>query len=304
MSLAITDGVYPVLPLRDIVLFPHVVAPLFVGRDKSIAALDNAIAFNKPVLLVAQTDSMMDTPHSGDLYSFGTLANILQMIKLPDGTVKILVEGKYRAKIKDWTQNETFFEAYAEVQEDNSVRENEIEPLTRSIRDSFEDYVQLQKQINPEIMTAIDKIQKPDELADIIATHLNVKLEEKQKLLEQVSLSGRLEMLFKLIEKEIDVLQVEQKIRKRVKKQMEKSQREYYLNEQMKAIQHELGDEEGGETNELEKKIKDAGMSVEATEKAMSELKKLRMMGPMSAEAGVIRNYLDWLIALPWRKKR
>ena len=303
MSLAITDGVYPVLPLRDIVLFPHVVAPLFVGRDKSIAALDNAIAFNKPVLLVAQTDSLMDTPHSGDLYSFGTLANILQMIKLPDGTVKILVEGKYRAKIKDWTQNESFFEAYAEVQEDSPSRENEIEPLARSVRDSFEDYVQLQKQINPEIMTAIDKIQKPDELADIVATHLNIKLEDKQKLLEQVSLAGRLEMLFKLIEKEIDVLQVEQKIRKRVKKQMEKSQREYYLNEQMKAIQHELGDEEGGETNELEKKIKDAGMSVEATEKAMGELKKLRMMGPMSAEAGVIRNYLDWLIALPWRKK-
>lgn len=303
MAVTITDGVYPVLPLRDIVLFPHVVAPLFVGRDKSIAALDNAITFNKPVLLVAQTDSQMDTPHTGDLYPVGTLATVLQMVKLPDGTVKILVEGKNRARVKDWTQNEVFFEAYTEILTDKETRENEIEALARSVRDSFTDYVQLEKQINPEILGAIEKIQKPDELADIIATHLNIKLEDKQKLLEQTSLAGRLEMLFKLMEKEIEVLQVERKIRKRVKKQMEKSQREYYLNEQMKAIQHELGDEEGGETNELEAKIKEAGMSKEATEKALAELKKLRMMGPMSAEAGVIRNYLDWLLALPWQKK-
>lgn len=303
MTTTMTDGVYPVLPLRDIVLFPHVVAPLFVGRDKSVAALDNAIAFNKPILLVAQTDSLMDTPHTGDLYPVGTLATVLQMIKLPDGTVKVLVEGKSRARVKDWTQNEAFFEAYTEILQDKETKQNEVEALMRSVRDSFSVYVHLEKQINPEILNALEKIQKPEELADVIATHLNVKLEDKQKLLEQNSLSARLELLFKLMEKEVEVLEVERKIRKRVKKQMEKSQREYYLNEQMKAIQQELGDEDGNEAGDLEKKIKEAGMSKEATEKALSELKKLKMMGPMSAEAGVIRNYLDWLLALPWQKK-
>ena len=303
MVVSITDGVYPVLPLRDIVIFPHVVVPLFVGRDKSIAALDNAIAFNKPILLVAQTDSEMDTPHTGDLYPVGTLASVLQMIKLPDGTVKILVEGKARARVKDWTQNDSFFEAYTEILTDKATRENEIEALARSVRDSFKDYVQLDKQLNPELLVALEKIQKPEELVDIVATHLNIKVEDKQKLLEQNALANRLEMLFKLMEKEVEVLQVERKIRKRVKKQMEKSQREYYLNEQMKAIQKELGDEDGDDGSDLEKKIKNAGMSKEAEDKALSELKKLRMMGPMSAEAGVIRNYLDWLLALPWKKK-
>lgn len=303
MSIAITDGVYPVLPLRDIVVFPHVVVPLFVGRDKSIAALDNAIAFGKPIVLVAQTDSEMDTPHAGDLYPVGTLATILQMIKLPDGTVKILVEGKARARIKDWTHNEGFFEAYTEILTDQMTRENEIEALARSVRDSFKNYVQLDKQLNPELLTALEKIQKPEELVDIVATHLNIKVEDKQKLLEQNALANRLEMLFKLMEKEVEVLEVERKIRKRVKKQMEKSQREYYLNEQIKAIQQELGDEEGSDNSDLEKKIKSAGMSKEAEEKALSELKKLKMMGPMSAEAGVIRNYLDWLITIPWKKK-
>ncbi len=303
MTTTMTDGVYPVLPLRDIVLFPHVVAPLFVGRDKSVAALDNAIAFNKPILLVAQTDSLMDTPHTGDLYPVGTLATVLQMIKLPDGTVKVLVEGKNRARVKDWTQNEAFFEAYTEILQDKENKQNEVEALMRSVRDSFSVYVHLEKQINPEILNALEKIKKPEELADVIATHLNVKLEDKQKLLEQNSLSARLELLFKLMEKEVEVLEVERKIRKRVKKQMEKSQREYYLNEQMKAIQQELGDEDGNEAGDLEKRIKEAGMSKEATEKALSELKKLKMMGPMSAEAGVIRNYLDWLLVLPWQKK-
>ena len=296
MTTTMTDGVYPVLPLRDIVLFPHVVAPLFVGRDKSVAALDNAIAFNKPILLVAQTDSLMDTPHTGDLYPVGTLATVLPMIKLPDGTVKVLVEGKNRARVKDWTQNEAFFEAYTEILQDKETKQNEVEALMRSVRDSFSVYVHLEKQINPEILNALEKIKKPEELADVIATHLNVKLEDKQKLLEQNSLSARLELLFKLMEKEVEVLEVERKIRKRVKKQMEKSQREYYLNEQMKAIQQELGDEDGNEAGDLEKRIKEAGMSKEATEKALSELKKLKMMGPMSAEAGVIRNYLDWLL--------
>ncbi|MBR6412955.1 MAG: endopeptidase La [Alphaproteobacteria bacterium] len=303
MVVSITDGVYPVLPLRDIVIFPHVVVPLFVGRDKSIAALENAVAFNKNILLVAQTDSDIDTPHTGDLYMVGTLATILQMVKLPDGTVKILVEGKTRAKVKDWTQNELFFEAYAEVVADKATREKEIEALSRSVRDAFRDYIQLDKQANPELLVAIEKIQKPEELADIIATHLNIKVEDKQKLLEQNTLAARLESLFKLMEKEIDVLQVEQKIRKRVKKQMEKSQREYYLNEQIKAIQQELGDDDGRDAPDLEKKIKAAGMSKEAEDKALGELKKLKMMGPMSAEAGVIRNYLDWLLALPWKKK-
>lgn len=303
-TLTLTDGVYPVLPLRDMVVFPHVVVPLFVGRDKSIAALDNAIANNKPILLAAQIDAMMDTPHTGDLYPIGTLATILQMIKLPDGTVKILVEGKNRARVKDWVQNDLFFEAHTEIMTDKAERENEIEALSRSVRESFVDYARLNKQTNPEILVAIEKILKPDELADIIATHLNTKIEDKQKLLEQTSLAGRLEMLFRLMEKEIEVLQVERKIRKRVKKQMEKSQREYYLNEQMKAIQQELGDEDITDTKDLEKKIKDAGMSKEATEKALSELKKLKMMGPMSAEAGVIRNYLDWLITLPWQQKK
>ncbi len=303
-TLTLTDGVYPVLPLRDMVVFPHVVVPLFVGRDKSIAALDNAVAFNKPILLAAQTDSMMDTPHTGDLYPVGTLAIILQMIKLPDGTVKILVEGKSRARVKDWVQNDLFFEAHTEIIADKPERESEIEALSRSVRDSFTDYARLNKQTNPEVLVAIEKILKPDELADIIATHLNTKIEEKQKLLEQPSLAARLETLFRLMEKEIEVLQVERKIRKRVKKQMEKSQREYYLNEQMKAIQQELGDDDGTDIKDLEKKIKDAGMSKEATEKALSELKKLKMMGPMSAEAGVIRNYLDWLIALPWQQKK
>ena len=303
MTTTMTDGVYPVLPLRDIVLFPHVVAPLFVGRDKSVAALDNAIAFNKPILLVAQTDSLMDTPHTGDLYPVGTLATVLQMIKLPDGTVKVLVEGKNRARVKDWTQNEAFFEAYTEILQDKETKQNEVEALMRSVRDSFSVYVHLEKQINPEILNALEKIKKPEELADVIATHLNVKLEDKQKLLEQNSLSARLELLFKLMEKEVEVLEVERKIRKRVKKQMEKSQREYYLNEQMKAIQQELGDEDGNEAGDLEKRIKEAGMSKEATERDLSELKKLKMMGPMSAEAGVIRNYLDWLLVLPWQKK-
>ncbi|MDY6407233.1 MAG: endopeptidase La [Pseudomonadota bacterium] len=303
MVVSITDGVYPVLPLRDIVIFPHVVVPLFVGRDKSIAALENAVAFNKNILLLAQTDSDIDTPHTGDLYTVGTLATILQMVKLPGGTVKILVEGKARAKVKDWTQNELFFESYAEIITDKTTREKEVEALSRSVRDAFRDYTQLDEQANPELLVAIEKIQKPEELADIIATHLNIKVEDKQKLLEQNALALRLEMLVKLMEKEIDVLQVERKIRKRVKKQMEKSQREYYLNEQIKAIQQELGDDEGHDTPDLEKKIKAAGMSQEAEDKALSELKKLKMMGPMSAEAGVIRNYLDWLISLPWKKK-
>lgn len=301
----VVDGIYPVLPLRDIVVFPHVVVPLFVGRDKSITALDNAVANNKQVLLIAQTDSLIDAPYTGDLYKVGTLANILQLLKLPDGTVKILVEGIGRAKVMDWTQSTSFFEAHAEILPDKQEREGEIEVLTRSVMDQFETYVRLNKRIGPEVLVAVNQIKDPEKLADVIATHLSLKLEQKQHLLEITSLPARLEALFAEMEKEIGVLNVERKIRKRVKRQMEKSQREYYLNEQMKAIQKELGDsEDGGETSELEEKIKKAGLPKDVKEKAMGELKKLQMMGAMSAEAGVIRNYLDWLVSLPWKTKQ
>ena len=299
------DSIYPVLPLRDIVVFPHVVVPLFVGRDKSIGALDDAIANNKQVLLVAQTDSLIDSPYTGDLYKVGTIANVLQMLKLPDGTVKILVEGVARAKVLDWTQSDRFFEALAEPITDKKDKDSEIEALTRSVKNQFENFVRLNKRIGPEALVAVSQLKEPQKIADLIATHLPLKLEQKQAILEIDSLAGRLETLFAEMEKEIGVLQVERKIRKRVKNQMEKSQREYYLNEQMKAIQKELGDnDDGGEMAELETKIKKAGLPKEAKEKAMHELKKLQMMGPMSSEAGVIRNYLDWLISVPWKTKQ
>lgn len=298
------DGVYPVLALRDIVVFPHIVAPLFVGRDKSIAALESAVANNKQVLLIAQTDSLVDAPYTGDLYRVGTLANILQLLKLPDGTVKILVEGVARARVLDWAQNQTFFEAHAEIISDIMEREEEIEALRRSVGEQFESYVRLNKRIEPEVLLALAQVHDASRFADIIATHLSLKLADKQKLLEIESLPVRLETLYADMEKEIGVLQVERKIKKRVKHQMEKSQREYYLNEQMKAIQKELGDtEEAGELKVIEKKIKKSGMPKESMNKALGELKKLQMMGPMSAEAGVIRNYLDWLTDLPWKNK-
>lgn len=298
------NGIYPVLPLRDIIVFPHVVVPLFVGRDKSIAALENAMSNNKQILLIAQTDALVDTPYTGDLYRIGTLANILQLLKLPDGTVKILAEGVARAEVIEWTQNTSFFEAHAEPLIDKKERESEIEALMRSVFEQFENYVRLNKRIGPEVLVAIDQVKDPEKLADIIATHLFLKVEQKQKILETNSLAARLELLFSEMEKEIGVLQVERKIRKRVKRQMEKSQREYYLNEQMKAIQKELGDsDEADEIKELEKKIKKAGMSKDAQEKALNELKKLKSMSSMSADAAVIRNYLDWLISIPWKQK-
>lgn len=298
------NGIYPVLALRDIVLFPHIVAPLFVGRDKSVAALENAVQNNKKVLLVAQKDSMMDAPYAGDLYRVGTIATVLQLLKLPDGTVKILVEGTHRARVLDWTQNNQFFEAHAEIIEEKIERTDEIEALKRSVAEQFENYVRLNKRIEPEVLMAIAQVPEVDKFASIVATHIALKLPEKQKLLEIDSLPARLETLYTEMEKEIGVLQVERKIRKRVKHQMEKSQREYYLNEQMKAIQKELGDsEEAGELKKLEKSIKKSGMPKETMNKALSELKKLQTTGPMSAEAGVIRNYLDWLITLPWKQK-
>ena len=300
------DGIYPVLALRDIVVYPHVIAPLFVGRDKSIAALENAMENNKQVLLLAQTDALIDTPYAGDLYKVGTLVSILQRLKLPDGTIKILIEGIARAKVVDFTQNNAFFEAHAEVlSEQPAENMAEIDALVRSVLAQFEHYVRLNKRIGPEILMAVNSIKEADKLADVIATHLSLKIEDKQKLLEANSLQERLEMLFALMEKEISVLQVERKIRKRVQNQMEKSQREYYLNEQMKAIQKELGDsEDGGDIQDLKEKIKKSGMPKEVKEKAEGELKKLQMMGPMSAEAGVIRNYVDWLVSIPWKQKQ
>ncbi len=300
-----TGGVYPVLALRDIVVFPHIIVPLFVGRDKSVAALDNAVAHHKQILLVAQTDPLVDTPHIEDLHRVGTLANILQLLKLPDGTVKILVEGTERAKIVDWTQTTLFFEAHAEIMPEIKEREKEMEALQRSVSSQFEAYARLNKRMNPEIVMAVTQIQDPTRFADVVATHLSLKLADKQRLLEIASLPERLEALYAEMEKEIGVLQVEKKIKKRVKQQMEKSQREYYLNEQMKAIQKELGDsEETNDLKKLESKVRHAGMPKEVLDKALGEVKKLKMMGPMSAEAGVIRTYLDWLIALPWRKNQ
>ncbi len=299
------DGVFPVLALRDIVIYPHVVAPLFVGRDKSIAALENAMETNKQILLLAQTDALIDTPYTGDLYKIGTLVNVLQLLKLPDGTVKILIEGTDRARVIDFTHNTAFFEAHAEILPENVGDPAQIDVLMRSVLSQFEHYVRLNKRIGPEILMAVNSIKEADKLADVIATHLSLKIEDKQKLLEINTLQKRLEMLFAFMETEIGVLQVERKIRKRVQNQMEKSQREYYLNEQMKAIQQELGDsEDGGDLQDLKEKIKKSGMPKEVKEKAESELKKLQMMGPMSAEAGVIRNYVDWLVSIPWKQKQ
>ncbi|MGN0919218.1 MAG: endopeptidase La [Alphaproteobacteria bacterium] len=301
-----TDGIFPVLPMRDMIVFPGVVVPLFIGRDKSIAALENALQTRKQILLVAQTDAEMDTPYSGDLYKVGTLANILQTLKLPDGTIKILAEGVERLKVLEWTSSEPFFEAHATSFPDKESDPAKVETLMRSVSEQFEMYVQLSGYIGPEALVAVSNIKEPERLTSVIAAHLAIKMEEKQKLLETPTLAKRMEELFALMEKELDVIQVERKIRRRVKKQMEKSQREYYLNEQMKAIQKELdnGGEDGSELGELEEKIKKANMSKEATEKALAELKRLRMMGAMSAEAGIIRNYIDWLISLPWKEKK
>ncbi len=294
--------VYPLLPLRDIVVFPHMVVPLFVGREKSVRALDSIMSENKQILLVTQKDPTIDDPKPEDMNTLGTLATVLQLLRLPDGTVKVLVEGTERAEIKAFIQEDPFMEVRAEHVKDEEEASEELDALTRSIMGQFERYVGLNKRIPPEAWVAVSQIQDPAKLADAISSHLTLKIADKQKLLETKSLVKRLEDLFTFMEKEISVLQVEKKIRKRVKHQMEKSQKEYYLNEQMKAIQKELGDEEeGSELLEFQKKIEKAHLPKEAKEKALSELRKLRMMGPMSAEAGVIRNYLDWILSLPWK---
>ena len=296
---------YPMLPLRDVVVFPHMVIPLFVGREKSIKALDHAMESGKQIFLAAQHDAADDDPSPELIYEVGTVANILQLLKLPDGTVKVLVEGTARAAIVRYVQSEEAFEVDAVEINDELIDEREAEVLIRTVVTEFEQYVKLNQKIPPEVLTSLSGIEEPGRLADTIAAHLTLRNEEKQKILEYASSRERLEHILGIMESEIDLLQVEKRIRGRVKKQMEKSQREYYLNEQMKAIQNELGEMEDtpNELDELQKKIEEAGMSTEALEKAESELKKLRMMSPMSAEATVVRNYIDWLVQVPWKKR-
>ncbi|RMG31235.1 MAG: endopeptidase La [Gammaproteobacteria bacterium] len=299
-----TDPV-PVLPLRDVVVYPHMVIPLFVGREKSIRALEMAMQKDKKILLVAQKSAEVDDPGTDDMYRIGTLSSILQLLKLPDGTVKVLVEGVERVNIARFTETERHFAAEVEPVAEELGNEREVEVLMRSLMSLFDQYVKLNKKVPPEILTSLSGIDDASRLADTIAAHMSLKLEEKQKLLELASVRDRLEHLMALIEGEIDILQIEKRIRGRVKQQMEKSQREYYLNEQMKAIQKELGELEDtpNEIEELEKKIKAAGMSREARDKATSELNKLKLMSPMSAEATVVRNYIDWLVNVPWKKR-
>ena len=296
---------YPMLPLRDVVVFPHMVIPLFVGREKSIKALDHAMESGKQIFLAAQHDAADDDPSPELIYEVGTVANILQLLKLPDGTVKVLVEGTARAAIVRYVQSEEAFEVDAVEINDELIDEREAEVLIRTVVTEFEQYVKLNQKIPPEVLTSLSGIEEPGRLADTIAAHLTLRNEEKQKILEYASSRERLEHILGIMESEIDLLQVEKRIRGRVKKQMEKSQREYYLNEQMKAIQNELGEMEDtpNELDELQKKVEEAGMSKEALEKAESELKKLRMMSPMSAEATVVRNYIDWLVQVPWKKR-
>src|SRR5580693_4191644 len=295
---------YPVLPLRDIVVFPHMIVPLFVGREKSIKALEEVMRSDTFILLATQKNASDDDPATDAIFSIGTLASVLQLLKLPDGTVKVLVEGAARAQVKRYTDREEYFEAEATVIVDSTGDQVEAEALARSVVNEFEGYVKLNKKVSPEVIGVVQQIEDYAKLADTVASHLAVKIPDKQLILETPSITERLEKVLGLMESEISVLQVEKRIRTRVKRQMEKTQREYYLNEQMKAIQKELGDEDGkDELAEIEEKIKRTKLSKEAREKAQHELKKLRQMSPMSAEATVVRNYLDWLLSIPWNKK-
>ena len=292
---------FPVLPLRDIVVFPYMIVPLFVGREKSINALEEVMRSDKHILLAAQKNAGDDDPTDDGIYETGTLASVLQLLKLPDGTVKVLVEGTTRAKILGYTDNTEFFEAEVERVDDEVGSEDEIEALARSAISQFENYVKLNKKISPEVLGTVAQIDDYSKLADTIASHLAVKIGDKQEVLELTTVTQRLERVYALMESEISVLQVEKKIRSRVKRQMEKTQREYYLNEQMKAIQKELGDtDDRDDIGEFEEKIENTKLSKEAKDKALAELKKLKQMSPMSAEATVVRNYLDWLLSIPW----
>ncbi|GGA04728.1 Lon protease [Salipiger profundus] len=296
---------YPVLPLRDIVVFPHMIVPLFVGREKSVKALEEVMQDDKQILLAAQIDPSVDDPDNSGIYRAGVLANVLQLLKLPDGTVKVLVEGQSRVKITEYLENESFFEARAEYVEEMPGDPAAIEALVRTVGEEFERYAKVKKNIPEEALSAVSETTEPAKLADLVAGHLGIEVEQKQELLETLATSERLEKVYGLMQGELSVLQVEKKIKTRVKSQMEKTQREYYLNEQMKAIQKELGDGEDGqnEVNELAEKIEATKLSKEAREKADAELKKLRNMSPMSAEATVVRNYLDWMLSIPWGTK-
>jgi ATP-dependent Lon protease len=296
--------VFPVLPLRDIVVFPHMIVPLFVGREKSVRALEDVMKEDKQILLVAQKNASQNDPTTADIFSVGTVGTVLQLLKLPDQTVKVLVEGTQRAKILRFTDNPEFFQCYAEVIPEEDGDNKEIEALSRSVVAQFEQYIKLNRKIPPEVLVSINQIDTPSKLADTVASHLSLKIPEKQELLEAPTVVARLEKIYAFMEGEIGVLQVEKRIRNRVKRQMEKTQREYYLNEQLKAIQKELGEIEEGrdEASEIEERIKKTKLSKEAREKALTELKKLRTMSPMSAEATVVRNYLDWLLSIPWKK--
>ncbi|MBB3019405.1 ATP-dependent Lon protease [Microvirga lupini] len=299
-----STGTYAVLPLRDIVVFPHMIVPLFVGREKSIRALEEVVKGDRHILLATQIDATDDDPATDAIYKVGTLANVLQLLKLPDGTVKVLVEGASRAQVKAYTRTDEYYEAEAEALPDSLGDQVEAEALARSVVSEFENYVKLNKKVSPEVVTAVTQIDEPAKLADTIASHLAIKIADKQAILETPTVAQRLEKVLGMMESEISVLQVEKRIRTRVKRQMEKTQREYYLNEQMKAIQKELGDDEGrDELAELEEKIEKTKFTKEAREKAMGELKKLRQMSPMSAEATVVRNYLDWLLGIPWNRR-
>lgn len=295
----------PVLPLRDVVVYPHMVIPLFVGRDKSIKALEKAMESGKNIVLAAQHDAGDEDPDINQVYNIGIVASILQMLKLPDGTVKVLVEGEQRVSIVQYLDTEEYFNAYVSPIETPEVEDKHADVIIRTLLSEFENYSKLSSKVAPEVMASLTSIDDPGRLADTIAAHLELKVDEKQKILEMADVEKRLQHILSAMESEIDMLHVEKRIRGRVKKQMEKSQREYYLNEQMKAIQSELGesDEGGNEIDELQKKIDESGMTQEAREKTDSELKKLKMMSPMSAEAAVVRNYIDWVVQIPWKKR-
>ena len=305
MSDTAKTAIFPVLPLRDIVVFPHMIVPLFVGRDKSVKALEDVMQDDKQILLVAQKNAGQDDPAVEDIYEMGTIGTVLQLLKLPDGTVKVLVEGSQRAKIVRYTENDDFFQAEAELLDDAVDDSKDLEALSRSVVTQFEQYIKLNKKIPPEVLVSLNQIEDPGKLSDTIASHLALKISEKQELLEFVSAADRLERAYSFMESEIGVLQVEKRIRNRVKRQMEKTQREYYLNEQLKAIQKELGETEDGrdEAGEFEERIESTKLPKEAKEKATLELKKLKSMSPMSAEATVVRNYLDWILSIPWSKR-
>ena len=299
------DLVFPVLPLRDVIVFPNMVIPLFVGREKSIKSLEVAMDANKQIMLVAQKTADLDDPKDDDIYRFGTLATVLQLLKLPDGTIKVLVEGASRAEIQGQIYGDDYFEAKVSLIDESVIDDREVEILSRSVIDSFDQYVKLNKKIAPEVMTSLSGIDDPSRLADTIAAHMVLKMEEKQAILEINDIQDRIENILNLIENELDILQVEKKIRGRVKNQMEKSQREYYLNEQMKAIQKELGDMDDvpNEIEDIEKKIAKSGMPKDVMQKIKGDINKLKMMSPMSAEASVLRNYIDVLVGVPWKKR-